>query len=134
MQRLRKKSIYTSKVPKFTFSDKLSDQKEQLKTNSLILRFQKSRDELAKDPWRPIYHYVNPEESLNDPNGFCFWRGKWHLFYQAYPPEDPRQHWGHVASDDLVHREDLPYWYRLQLISSNMHGCTKFRIRRNTTQ
>ena len=57
----------------------------------------------------PIYHYVNPENRLNDPNGLCFWQGRWHLFYQAYPPEDPRQHWGHAVSDDLIHWRDLPY-------------------------
>jgi len=63
---------------------------------------------LAADPHRPIYHYVNPEGRLNDPNGLCFWQGRWHLFYQAYPPEDPRQHWGHAESDDLIHWRDLP--------------------------
>ena len=31
------------------------------------------------------------------------------MFYQAYPPEDPRQHWGHAVSEDLIHWEDLPY-------------------------
>ena len=31
------------------------------------------------------------------------------LFYQAYPPEDPRQHWGHAISTDLIHWRDLPY-------------------------
>ena len=46
---------------------------------------------------------------LNDPNGICFWQGRWHLFYQAYPPEDTRQHWGHAISDDLVRWRDLPY-------------------------
>jgi beta-fructofuranosidase len=51
---------------------------------------------------------VNPEGTLNDPNGLCFWRDAWHLFYQAYPPEDPRQHWGHAVSKDLVHWRDLP--------------------------
>ena len=51
---------------------------------------------------------MNPEGTLNDPNGLCFWQGRWHLFYQAYPPEDRRQHWGHAVSDDLIHWRDLP--------------------------
>ena len=97
-----------SKVPRYTFADTLEEQERQLKTNPLLLRFQASRKELESDPHRPIYHYVNPEGMLNDPNGLCFWKGRWHLFYQAYPPEDPRQHWGHAVSDDLVHWRDLP--------------------------
>ena len=35
--------------------------------------------------------------------------GRWHLFYQGYPPEDNRQHWGHAVSDDLIRWRDLPY-------------------------
>ena len=31
------------------------------------------------------------------------------MFYQAYPPEDRRQHWGHAISKDLIHWKDLPY-------------------------
>ena len=64
---------------------------------------------MSADPYRPSYHYVNPEGALNDPNGLCYWHGRWHLFYQAYPPEDPRQHWGHAVSEDLIHWKDLPY-------------------------
>ena len=74
----------------------------------MLERFRASREAKADDPHRPIYHYVNPEGRLNDPNGLCFWQGRWHLFYQAYPPEDPRQHWGHAVSDDLIHWRDLP--------------------------
>jgi len=103
-----KQPDYTSRVPKFTFADMLSEQEAQLKTNPLVLRFAESRAKMADDPYRPIYHYVNPEGRLNDPNGLCFWQGRWHLFYQAYPPEDSRQHWGHAVSDDLVHWRDLP--------------------------
>jgi beta-fructofuranosidase len=99
----------TSRVPKYSFADTLDEQEAQLKTNPLILRFKESRKSMAGDPYRPIYHYVNPENRLNDPNGLCFWKGRWHLFYQAYPPEDPRQHWGHAVSDDLIHWRDLPY-------------------------
>jgi beta-fructofuranosidase len=31
------------------------------------------------------------------------------MFYQGYPPEDKRQHWGHAISKDLIHWRDLPY-------------------------
>jgi beta-fructofuranosidase len=103
-----KPADYTSRVPQYTFADTLEEQETQLKTNPLLLRFHESREKQAGEPHRPIYHYVNPEGRLNDPNGLCFWQGRWHMFYQAYPPEDPRQHWGHTVSDDLVHWRDLP--------------------------
>ena len=100
---------FTSLVPFHTFPTTLEEQREALKTNPLLQRMNEYRKSYEGDPHRPIYHYVNPESTLNDPNGLCFWEGKWHLFYQAYPPEDPRQHWGHAISDDLIHWEDLPY-------------------------
>jgi len=103
-----KQPDYTSRVPHYTFAETLEEQEAQLKTNPLLLRMIQSRKKMADDPYRPIYHYVNPEGRLNDPNGLCFWQGRWHLFYQAYPPEDSRQHWGHAVSDDLIHWRDLP--------------------------
>jgi beta-fructofuranosidase len=100
---------YTSAVPRrASYAATLPEQLEQLKTDAQVLRFAESRKKLAADPYRPVYHYVNPEGTLNDPNGLCFWQGRYHLFYQAYPPEDPRQHWGHAVSDDLAHWRDLP--------------------------
>ena len=105
---LAQNSSYASKVPKFAFKNTLAEQEEQLKNNPLLIRYKASRARLAEDPHLPVYHFVSPENRLNDPNGLCFWQGRWHLFYQAYPPEDPRQHWGHAVSKDLIHWEDLP--------------------------
>ena len=103
------KPDYTSKVARRErYADTLQEQEAQLRDDPQLERFAASRARMAGDPHRPIYHYVNPEGSLNDPNGLCFWQGRWHLFYQAYPPEDPRQHWGHAVSDDLIHWRDLP--------------------------
>ncbi len=100
---------YGSLVPRREqYANTLREQEEQLRSDPQLLRFAASRKQLAADRFRPIYHYVNPEGQLNDPNGLCFWQGRWHLFYQAYPPEDPRQHWGHAVSDDLIHWCDLP--------------------------
>ncbi len=101
---------YTSKLPYHTFpTESLEAQDAALAENPLLQRMLNHRKTYEGDPHRPIYHYVNPEANLNDPNGLCFWQNRWHLFYQAYPPEDTRQHWGHTVSDDLVNWRDLPY-------------------------
>ncbi|MBC9867545.1 MAG: glycosyl hydrolase family 32 domain protein [Opitutae bacterium] len=98
-----------SPVPRYTFSDTLEEQEKELADNPLLLRFHDSRAKLLEDPHYPRYHFSSPENRLNDPNGLSYWNGKWHMFYQGYPPEFPRQHWGHVISDDLIHWRDLPY-------------------------
>ena len=98
-----------SRVPFSKFANTLKEQESQLKVNPLMLRFPESRRRMASDPYLPVYHFVSPENRMNDPNGLCFWKERWHLFYQGYPPEDPRQHWGHAVSDDLIHWRDLPY-------------------------
>ena len=99
----------TSMVTRESFSDVPEVQNRQLVDSVVLKRMREARDAKAGDRYRPRYHFVNPENTLNDPNGLCFWQGKWHLFYQARPPEDERQHWGHAVSDDLVHWRDLPY-------------------------
>lgn len=81
----------------------------RLEQDAFMRRFAESRAKLAADPYRPLYHFVSPESTMNDPNGLCFWQGNWHLFYQGYPPENPRPHWGHAVSPDLIHWRDLPY-------------------------
>ena len=90
----------TSLVPKYTFPGTLDEQEAALAANPLLRRLNEARRAYEGDRHRPLYHYVNPEAMLNDPNGLCRWQGRWHLFYQAYPPEDTRQHWGHAVSDD----------------------------------
>ena len=100
---------YRSKVPHYHFPDTLAEQEAALASHPMTLRLAQARAALAGDRHRPVYHYVNPEGMLNDPNGLCFWQGRWHLFYQGYPPEDPRQHWGHAVSEDLLRWRDLPY-------------------------
>ena len=100
---------YRSKVPFHGFPDTLDEQEAALDSHPMMERLARSREFLAHHRHRPVYHYVNPEGMLNDPNGLCRWQDRWHLFYQGYPPEDPRQHWGHAVSDDLMHWRDLPY-------------------------
>lgn len=100
---------YTSKAPRFSFANSLPEQEQQLQTNPLLGRFRELRQKQAADPHSPRYHFSSPQARLNDPNGLCFWQGRWHLFYQANPPEDGRWHWAHAVSEDLIHWRDLPY-------------------------
>lgn len=50
-----------------------------------------------------------PGNWINDPNGFIYYKGKYHLFYQYFPyaPFWGTMHWGHAISDDLVSWEHL---------------------------
>ncbi|MCK5812493.1 MAG: glycoside hydrolase family 32 protein [Clostridiales bacterium] len=98
-----------STVPKEKYKKDYKSQLVQLKNSPLLKRFKKSREILEKNPHRPYYHVTSPECAMHDANGLCFYKNKWHLFYQAYPPEYPLQHWGHVVSDDLINWKDLPY-------------------------
>ena len=52
---------------------------------AVLKRMLDYRETYTDDPHRPIYHYVNPEAMLNDPNGLCFWQGRWHLLKQCSP-------------------------------------------------
>lgn len=101
-----------AKVPEYTFSDTLDRQLSELASNPTLQEFATMRRELdAADRWRPDYHFSAPDGKLNDPNGLCFWQGRWHLFYQAYPAARDRkvQYWGHAVSEDMIHWHDLPW-------------------------
>lgn len=59
---------------------------------------------------RPVFHVSSRIGWMNDPNGFSFYHGYYHLFYQYHPYRTVwgPMHWGHVRSKDLLHWEFLP--------------------------
>ena len=62
-------------------------------------------DRICTSVFRQTYH-VQPVTGLsNDPNGFVFHQGKWHLFYQWFPwgPVHGLKYWYHTTSEDLLH-------------------------------
>lgn len=66
--------------------------------------------ELTNSRYRLGYHVSAPSGWINDPNGFCYFDGYYHVFFQHHPhsAEWGPMHWGHARSKDLVHWESLP--------------------------
>lgn len=62
-------------------------------------------DKMAKSPWRSQYHVEAKTGLLNDPNGFSYFNGGYHLFYQNWPygAAHGLKQWVHMTSTDLVH-------------------------------
>ncbi len=63
---------------------------------------------------RPTWHISPPQGLLNDPNGFIYFQGHYHLFYQWYPfaCEHKDKFWVHLISqmgcNGTAHPSALP--------------------------
>ena len=61
----------------------------------------------STDPDRPTFHVMPRCSWINDPNGLCFYRGRFHAFYQHLEKEgssdwDWAMAWGHASTTDLA--------------------------------
>ncbi|MRH41355.1 sucrose-6-phosphate hydrolase [Aquibacillus halophilus] len=69
-----------------------------------------SQDKVRQDPYRLHYHIMPSVGLLNDPNGFVYYQGKYHLFYQWNPfgTNHSSKFWGHFSSKNLVDWHEEP--------------------------
>ena len=70
----------------------------------------KEEMKVSNQRYRLGYHLMPKSGWINDPNGFSYFKGFYHIFYQYYPyaAEWGSMHWGHARSKDLIHWETLP--------------------------
>ena len=72
--------------------------------------YEKTEQEKIPVEEKPAFHVAAPVGWINDPNGFSWYQGQIHLFYQYHPytTEWGPMHWGHSVSDDMIHWKNMP--------------------------
>ena len=73
-------------------------------------KYEVTQGKKIKTEERPVFHISPYVGWMNDPNGFSYYKGEYHLFYQynPYSTNWDSMHWGHVVSKDLLHWDYLP--------------------------
>ena len=73
-------------------------------------KYEEIHEKLIGEEMRPSFHLSTRVGWLNDPNGFSFYQGKYHMFYQYYPYDSHwgPMHWGHAVTKDFLTWEYLP--------------------------
>lgn len=72
--------------------------------------YESSRSKEIPPVERPVYHMTTPIGWMNDPNGFSYYQGQIHLFFQYHPYNTfwGPMHWGHYVTPDYIKWELQP--------------------------
>ena len=63
---------------------------------SAARKFEREASKQISEKDRPLIHLTPMVGWMNDPNGFCYYQGEYHLFYQYHPYNTVwgPMHWG----------------------------------------
>ncbi len=82
-------------------------------------------EEVQASQWYPKYHVAPPIGWLNDPNGFSYFKGEYHIFYQYHPNSAKwgPMHWGHSTSKNLYEWKHQPIAIAPDRVEYDWDGC-----------
>jgi beta-fructofuranosidase len=114
-----KQQAYNSTLKQITYPQSVIEDKDQLASQLLQVGQQIAEQQLqdirpyitpVECEFRPDWHISPPQGLLNDPNGFIYHQGQYHLFYQWYPYAcvHKDKYWAHLTSKDLVNWQWQP--------------------------
>ncbi|WP_156775645.1 glycoside hydrolase family 32 protein [Thermoanaerobacter italicus] len=93
-----------------TVNKRISDKGEVMNKLEKAMNYIQNNKQKINNKYRMSFHVIPTIGWMNDPNGFSYYKGEYHLFYQYHPysSEWGPPHWGHVKSKDLVKWDHLP--------------------------
>lgn len=73
-------------------------------------KYEETYEKMIPAEDRPVFHLPARVGWMNDPNGFSYYKGEYHMFYQYYPYDTNwgPMHWAHAVSKDLLRWQNLP--------------------------
>lgn len=73
-------------------------------------KYEEKEEKNIAETQKPLFHLIPRIGWMNDPNGFSYFNGEYHMFYQYHPYETVwgPMHWGHAVSKDMLKWENLP--------------------------
>lgn len=80
------------------------NEKDEFLCSEAYKEIELNKDVVNKDIYRQTYHLMPPVGLLNDPNGFIYFKGAYHLFFQWMPfkTDHGAKFWGHYSSTDMI--------------------------------
>jgi beta-fructofuranosidase len=73
-------------------------------------KYEEASEKMIQKEELPAFHLSARTGWMNDPNGFSYYNGEYHMFYQYHPYDSNwgPMHWGHAVSKDFLHWKHLP--------------------------
>lgn len=106
------------------YSKVISFHRQQEEKGSEAIDLYKTQN-FEEDIYRPVYHLIPPGKWMNEPHAPFYYRGYYHIFYQANPhaPVWDNLCWGHLVSEDMLSWKDAGIALYPDTEGLDMDGC-----------
>lgn len=123
--------VFHGRLDSIAFTDTYRNERQVLQEYRLWIEGERveinlyAMQDFSGDIYRPVYHLMPPGKWMNEPHAPFFYRGYYHIFYQANPhaPVWDNLCWGHLISTDMVNWQDAGIALYPDMENLDIDGC-----------